>query len=169
MRTLSAEQEELLYKAYKSLSNMMKADIVVNESSCGSFHIKPFNKHWDETTVKEVMYGVKLYLGTWVASIIEEALDIKPGVSIPEKKVEEIPVEKEAKTELVFSPSFMYEQDNEESCIEERSIHVVFYNGSVDLVQGGQSVLILNDHVKKLFEEILHHLPAGKKYHESKK
>lgn len=60
------------------------------------------------------------------------------------------------KTELDTTPSFTYEQDNEDGMVE-RPITVVYYNGSIELKQSGNSVLIVPELTKELFREIERH------------
>lgn len=72
---MKQEDKEALEKAFEAVCNMYFAAEKDNHSSCSSFHIKPFNTHWDKQTVKEVIEDVKIYLGTWVISPMEYALN----------------------------------------------------------------------------------------------
>lgn len=74
MKQLNQKEQEQLQEAFNALCNIFFATEKDNFSKCSSFHIKPFNTHWDKKTVKEVMYHVKLYLGSWVIHPMEQAL-----------------------------------------------------------------------------------------------
>ena len=74
MKQLNQKEQEQLQEAFSAVCNLFFATEKDNFSKCSSFHIKPFNTHWDKNTVKEVMYHVKLYLGSWVISPMEQAL-----------------------------------------------------------------------------------------------
>lgn len=74
MKQLNKEEQEKLQEAFSAVCNLLFATEKNNFSKCSSFHIKPFNTHWDKKTVKEVMYHVKLYLRTWVIHPMEQAL-----------------------------------------------------------------------------------------------
>lgn len=71
---LTKENEKLLNDAFVSACNMSFADSIDNHSTCGSFHIKPFETHWDKKTVDEVVQNVKIYLDTWVIGRIQQVL-----------------------------------------------------------------------------------------------
>ena len=74
MKQLNQKEQEQLQEAFNAVCNLFFATEKDNFSKCSSFHIKPFNTHWDKKTVKEVMYQVKLYLGSWVVYPMEQAL-----------------------------------------------------------------------------------------------
>lgn len=74
MKQLNQKEQEQLQEAFNAVCNLFFATEKDNFSKCSSFHIKPFNTHWDKKTVKEVMYHVKLYLGSWVIHPMEQAL-----------------------------------------------------------------------------------------------
>lgn len=74
MKQLNQKEQKQLQEAFSAACNLFFATEKDNFSTCSSFHIKPFNTHWDRKTVKEVMYHVKLYLGSWVISPMENAL-----------------------------------------------------------------------------------------------
>jgi len=76
MKTLNKKEERELQEAFQALCNMYFATEKNNFSKCTSFHIKPFNPHWDEKTVQEVMKHVKMYLSAWVITPMEQVLKI---------------------------------------------------------------------------------------------
>lgn len=87
MKQLNKKEEEQLKQAFDAICNMYYATEKDNFSKCSAFHIKPFNNHWDKKTVKELMYGLKLYIGSWVISPMEEALKMsRYDVEKEEKK-----------------------------------------------------------------------------------
>lgn len=69
---LTDEQQKQLSEVFRVLVCLSSATEKDNFSTCGCFHIKPFNTHWDETTVKEIIYHVRLYLDTWAIYPLEE-------------------------------------------------------------------------------------------------
>lgn len=69
-------QIKRLTEAFRHACNLGFADIKDNHSSCGSFHIHPFNTHWDEKTAADVKYHVQLYVNTWIVPYLAEVLDI---------------------------------------------------------------------------------------------
>lgn len=73
MKNLSEEQEEKLKGAFSAICNLSFATIKDNHSRCGSFHLEPFNTHWDKKTTKDVMKNVKIYIDTWVIRPMEQA------------------------------------------------------------------------------------------------
>lgn len=77
MKTLNQEQEEKLKEVLSYMVNLSIAREKDNYSTCGSFHIEPFNTHWDKKTVKEVNYHVRLYIDIWVIPKLEQILNIK--------------------------------------------------------------------------------------------
>jgi hypothetical protein len=64
-------------------------------------------------------------------------------------------------TELCTVPSFTFYQDNEGE--SEQPINVRYWNGSVELEQGNNSVLINPDNLKALFKAIDKNLPEAKR------
>lgn len=71
------DKENKLKDAFRSAVAISYASVDDNYSICGSFHIEPFNTHWDRKTVEEVMYHVQLYTRTWIVSPMESALGYK--------------------------------------------------------------------------------------------
>jgi hypothetical protein len=63
------------------------------------------------------------------------------------------------KAELDIAPSFTYEQDFEGDF--ERPVTVVYWNGSIELKQSGNSILLQTGSVKELFREIERHKPEA--------
>lgn len=68
--------------------------------------------------------------------------------------------------ELITCPTFEFKQGDIFSGVDnaEKSIHVDFYNGSIQLRQDGEydqqeKILILPENLDKLFKEIKKHLP----------
>lgn len=55
MKQLNKKEQEQLQEAFNAVCNLFFATEKDNFSKCSSFHIKPFNTHWDKKTVKEVM------------------------------------------------------------------------------------------------------------------
>ena len=83
MRAISNEEYEKLKKAFEIICNLNFASEKSNHSTCGVFHIQPFNTHWDKKTVKEIIYNMRLYLSTWAIPEMENALKLSS------KKVEQ--------------------------------------------------------------------------------
>ena len=67
-----------LKEAFRCAVNLNTAQTYYNHSTCGSFHIAPFNTTWDKKTVEEVMYRVQLYVNTWIVYPMSEALELDP-------------------------------------------------------------------------------------------
>lgn len=74
---INSKQEQELAEAFKSAVSISVAGVDDNHATCGSFHINPFNTHWDRKTVEEVMYHVQLYTRTWIVAPMERALGMK--------------------------------------------------------------------------------------------
>lgn len=68
--------------------------------------------------------------------------------------------------ELHTRPSFTYEQLDQDECMTERPIEVVYWGQQIELIQGGTNILINHDDVPKLFKAIMKNLA---KVNESKK
>jgi hypothetical protein len=64
--------------------------------------------------------------------------------------------------ELHTMPSFVYEQLNEDECMIERPIEVVYWSSQVELIQDGRNILIQSDDVKELFKAIVKNFSKAK-------
>lgn len=74
MKQLNEKEFEKLTEAFELICNLYYASEKDNFSRCGVYHIQPFNTHWDKKTVKEIMYHMRLFLGSWVIYPMEQAL-----------------------------------------------------------------------------------------------
>lgn len=73
---INQEQEDKIREAFRCVVSLCCASHENNHASCGSFHIQPFNTHWDKKTVEEVLYHVQLYARTWILSPLQTALNL---------------------------------------------------------------------------------------------
>ncbi len=71
---LNKKEFENLKDAFEKICNLYYATEKDNFSTCSVFHIQPFNPHWDKKTVKEIIYSMRLYIGSWVIPPMEQAL-----------------------------------------------------------------------------------------------
>lgn len=71
---MTEEQEKELKEAFRCAVSISYASTEDNHASCSSFHIQPFNTHWDRKTVEEVLYSVQIYTRTWIVAPMERAL-----------------------------------------------------------------------------------------------
>lgn len=60
---------------------------------------------------------------------------------------------------LVTVPNFVFDQENDD--ISEYPITVAYYNGSIELSQRDNSIILHPDLVKQLFKEIIKHQPEA--------
>jgi hypothetical protein len=67
--------------------------------------------------------------------------------------------------ELITVPTFTFDQGDAFSGNDnvERPIQVKYWNGTIELKQNGETVLILPDYLESLFKEIKKHLPHANK------
>jgi hypothetical protein len=79
MVEFNEQQMDDLKEAFRCACNLNFADTRHNHSTCGSFHIHPFNTKWDEETAKDVMYHVQLYVNSWIVQPLSQSLGIHPG------------------------------------------------------------------------------------------
>ena len=63
---------------------------------------------------------------------------------------------------LITVPTFVFNQENNDTI--EYPIIVAYYNNTIELTQGGNSILINPDFVKQLFKEIIKHQPEAEKW-----
>lgn len=71
---MTEEQIKELKEAFRCAVSISYASTEDNHASCSSFHIQPFNTHWDKKTTEEVLYSVQLYTRTWIVAPMERAL-----------------------------------------------------------------------------------------------
>lgn len=66
-------------------------------------------------------------------------------------------------SELITVPTVVFEQGDpfDGGPDIERPIHIRYYHGSICLEQGGNEIIILPEHLNKLFNTIKKHLPAA--------
>lgn len=67
------------------------------------------------------------------------------------------------KTELVTVPNFVFDQLDTDGIVE-ASIHVKYYNGSIELSQGDNSILIEENSMWHLCKEIQRHYSEAKRF-----
>ena len=65
-------------------------------------------------------------------------------------------------TKLITTPNFLFTQIIEE--LVEYPIHVIYWDGTIELKQNDKSILIEEVLLNKLFNEIKTHLPKAKKH-----
>ena len=63
---------------------------------------------------------------------------------------------------LVTVPNFVFDQENED--VNEYPVTVAYYNGSIELSQRDNSIILHPDFVKQLFKEIIKHQPEAEKW-----
>jgi len=60
-------------------------------------------------------------------------------------------------SELITVPTFVFDQENED--VNEYPIRVSYYNGSIELAQRDNAIILHPEFVKQLFKEIIKHQP----------